>query len=89
MALAYYFTLALCAERRNLPFRVAVVEHYVFALPLFFMSALVQNRDEHIHVFEGATTLADSVVLLPLPVGLHVLVAGVVFFGLTKFPIRF
>lgn len=57
---AYPSTLALLAEVRSRIFRIAVEEHFVSALLSIFRSALIGGLVDYIHVFEEATTLAES-----------------------------
>lgn len=83
MDFAYHSTLALRAERRSLLFRIAVTEHCVFSFLSIFISALIGGRVEYFPVFEDATALEESGILLPSPVGVHPYLADVGLFSVS------
>lgn len=84
MLLAFYLTLVLLTTRRCLLFRIAVAKHCVSTLLSSIMSALIVGPIEYIHVFEVATVVTESVILLSLPEGLHAFVADVVLFSILQ-----
>lgn len=58
-------------------FRIAVAEHCVSTLLSSFTSAVIGGPVEYFYVFEGATALAESSILPPLPAGVHAFAADV------------
>lgn len=69
----------LLKEGRCLLLRIAVGEHCVYVLLTFFSSTLIGGPVHRTWNFECATALAKSSIFLPLPRGIHALVAD---FGL-------
>lgn len=70
-------TLGIRAKRRWLLFRINVAKHCDFPLLSFSMSFLLGGPVDYIHLFEGASPLADPVVLLSFPSDGHVFVADI------------
>lgn len=81
---AYHPALSLRSERRSLLFSIAVANHCVFTLVLLFSSAMVGEFVDYIHVFESATTLSESGVLLPLLLGVHISAADAGYFSILE-----
>lgn len=72
---AYYAALALFKSWRSLLFFISVDKHFVYTLLSFFTSALTGSSINYVSVFKGTTTVAEPVVLLPLPREVHDFVA--------------
>lgn len=66
---AYQFILALLAKPRDILFCISVAEYCVFTLLSFSTVSLVSGSGDYVHVFEKATTLLQTGLLLPLPPG--------------------
>lgn len=64
-------------KRRSVLFNIAVAGHCIFALLSSFRSALVVGLDEYFHAVEGATTFAESFIVLTFPAGVHAFVKDV------------
>lgn len=79
MFFAFRSSLALRALCCRLSFRLPVVEHCVFALLWFTMTAPGGGPVLYIHVLHGFKAVAESGVLLPLPAVVHDFVAEGVF----------
>lgn len=84
MFLTYKFTLVNLKELRSLLFCIAVAQHCLYALLLFFTSALISAPFNHTRVLEGSTTLAEWGILLPMPRGVHALVSDFGLFSISQ-----
>lgn len=81
--LSYCSTLPFCKTGCSVLLPIAVAEHCAFALLSQFMSVLVGGPVDYVHIFQRATTLAESNVLLPLFPGVNGFFAhGGLFFNL-------